>query len=61
MREYDVEIRETLSKTIKVTADSPVFAKYIAERQYNDSVHVLDESHFKGVTFNVHDNRNYER
>jgi hypothetical protein len=60
-REYNVEIRETLVKTVTVKAESPTWAKYFAERDYKDSKHILGAEHFTGVSFAIPRNRNYER
>lgn len=62
MKEYDVVIKETLSMTVTVEADSAAQAKEIAERNYNNSDYILDASHYKGVVFSVPPkNRDMER
>lgn len=51
MKEYQVEIRETLAMTVTVEAENAMQARGIVEKQWKDSEHVLDANHFKGVTF----------
>ena len=63
MGQYDVRIRETLERVVKVEADSMAQAKLLAERNYYRSDYVLDASDYKGVVFDTlyPYNRQYER
>ena len=53
MDEYKVEIKETLSRTILVVANSELDAVDIVETQYADQDIVLDASDFQDVEFEV--------
>lgn len=53
MREYDVVIKETLSKTVTVEAENARQAREIVERKWKDSEYILDADDFKGVAFSV--------
>ena len=53
MREYNVQIKETLAMTVTVEAESAAQAREIVERRYKDSEYILDADHFQGVTFTV--------
>ena len=61
MKEYQVQIKETLAITVTVEAESAAQAKEIVEKQYDNSDYILDAEHFQGVTFTIPKNRNYER
>ena len=61
MKEYQVQIKETLAMTVTIAAENAVQAREIVERQYNDSEYVLDASHYKGVSFTIPKDRDYER
>ena len=63
MREYQVRIKEILSMTVAVEAESMVDAKKVVERNWNDSEYILDASHFQGVSFETlyPPSRDYER
>lgn len=62
MKEYDVVIKETLSMTVTVEADSAAQAREIAERNWKNEDYILDADHFKGVTFTTPPkNRDHER
>ena len=51
MKEYDVRIREVLEMTVTVEATSAEHARAIVERNWKNQEHILDASHFQGVTF----------
>jgi len=53
MREYKVQIKETLALTVTVEAKSAEQARAIVERNYKNSDYILDADHFQGVTFTV--------
>lgn len=54
MREYEVEIRKTLSRVIIVEAENIADAYDVAKQQYMDSDVVLDaEEDFQDVEFEV--------
>jgi hypothetical protein len=63
MKEFDVRIRETLEKIVKVKADSMVHAQHIAEKNWKNSDYILEADDFKDVTFQAlyPYNRDYER
>lgn len=61
MKEYSVQIKETLAMTVTVEAKSAEHARQIAELQWQNGDHVLDAEHFQGVTFTVPKDRNHER
>ncbi len=61
MKEYQVQIKETLSMTVTVEAESAAQAREIAERNWKNSDYILDDTHFQGVTFTIPKNRDYER
>lgn len=51
MAEYEIEITETLSKTITIKAESYTEAIKIAREKYNKEEIVLDSSNFCEVDF----------
>lgn len=53
MKEYEVEIIETLSRRVKVNADSWSEAKEIAKRMYYSEEIVLNDNDFYEVDFFV--------
>lgn len=62
MKEYDVQIKETLVRTVTVEAENAVQARQIVERQWKDGEYILDTDHFQGVSFTVPPkNRDFER
>jgi hypothetical protein len=61
MKEYQVQIKETLAMTITVEAENAAQARDLVERAYKNSDYILDADHFQGVTFTVPKNRDYER
>lgn len=61
MKEYQIQIKETLVKTVTVEAESAAQAREIVERQWKNGDHVLDSDHFQGVTFTTAKNREHER
>ena len=62
MREYQVQIKETLAMTVTVEAESAAQAREIVEKGWKNQDYILDADHFKGVTFTVPSkNRDYER
>lgn len=61
MKEYHVQIRESLAMTVTVEAESAIQARDLVERQWKDGEYVLDADHFKGVVFTVPARNNRER
>ena len=61
MKEYQVQIKETLAMTVTVEADSPRHAREIVERNWKNSDYILDADHFQDVTFTTPKSREYER
>ena len=62
MKEYQVQIKETLAMTVTVEAESAARAREIVEKRYKDCDYILDADHFQGVVFTVPTkNRDYER
>jgi len=51
MKEYQIQIKETLVKTVTVEAESAAQARELVEYQWENSDHVLDADHFQSVTF----------
>jgi hypothetical protein len=51
MNIYNVEIKETLVRTVEVKAKSLEHAEELVTEQWNDSKHVLDSSDFRSVSF----------
>ncbi len=61
MKEYQVQIKETLAMTVTVEAENAVQAREIVERNWKNSDYILDADHFQGVTFTISKSRDYER
>ncbi|MDF1494560.1 DpnD/PcfM family protein [Caproiciproducens sp. CPB-2] len=61
MKEYEVQIRESLSMTVTVEAESALQARELVERQWKNGEYVLDADHFQGVAFTVPARRSRER
>lgn len=61
MKEYQVEIKETLAKIVTVEAQSAAQAQDVVERRWKDSEFILDADNFKGVTFRTMPDRDRER
>lgn len=61
MREYQIEIKETLATTVTVKAKNAAHAREIVERNWKNGDYVLDADHFKGVTFTSLATRDRER
>lgn len=51
MKMYDVEITETLQRTVSVDANSQEEAERIVTEAWNDGVYVLDSTDFIDVDF----------
>lgn len=51
--QFDVNITETLEKTVTVEAASSEEAKAVVEAAYNDAKYVLDADDFTGVQFST--------
>ena len=61
-KEYEVEVRETLSRKVKVTADNEEEAILEVEDLYYDCKIILDAEDYVGVEFeNVKEIDNYDR
>ena len=50
-KKFDVEITETLQRTVSVEADSREEAENMVIEAWNDEVYVLDSKDFVGVDF----------
>jgi len=61
MKEYAIQIKETLSMIVTVKANSALEAKEMAERGWEDGDYVLDAENFSGVTFCNQRNKELER
>ena len=61
MREYNVQIKETLAMTVTVEAKSAAHAREIVEQGWKDQEYVLDADSFTDVTFTTPRSREYER
>lgn len=62
MKEYQVEIKETLAMTVTVEAESAAQARELVELQWQCAEHILDsDHHFQDVSFTSPRVRNYER
>lgn len=61
MKEYQVQIKETLVMTVTVEAENAAQAQEIVESNWKNSDYILDADHFQGVTFTIPKNRDYER
>ncbi|MGI5848507.1 MAG: DpnD/PcfM family protein [Christensenellales bacterium] len=62
MKEFKVEIKETLVMTVAVEAESAAQAREISERNWKNSEYILDADYFQGVSFTVPPrNRDLER
>ena len=55
MKEYKIEIVETLRKVITVTASDEKWAMRIVKDRYFDEVDVLDYGDFDEVEFNIYE------
>ena len=53
MKEYEVEITETLQKTTTIKANSPEEAAMLVEAGYKNGEYVLDADNFVDVDFNT--------
>ena len=54
LREYEIEIKEELSKIVKIKAESLSEAIEMVTDKYNNSDIVLDADDYKGVAFLVY-------
>ena len=63
MKEYDVNIRETMEMTVTVSARSAEEAKELAEKGWSDGEYVLTEENFVGADFSIEAERDisYEK
>ena len=63
MQDYEVKIRETLERTVKVKATNMAHAKHIVEKNHKNSEYILSAEDYKGVSFHAvyPKNREYER
>jgi hypothetical protein len=51
LREFDVEITETLQMTVRVKATGREEAEQLVKAQYHDSEHILDADNLTDVEF----------
>ena len=56
MKEYEVQIKETLVMIVSVEAENAAHALEIAKNKWEDGEYILDADHFSGVTFSNHEN-----
>lgn len=49
MKEYEVEITETLQMTVTVEAGSAAEAERLVKAAYDNSEYILDADHYKGA------------
>jgi len=61
MKEYAVQIKETLSMTVTVEANSALEARAMVSRGWEDGDYVLDAENFSGVAFSNQRNKDFER
>jgi len=61
MKEYQVQIKETLAMTVTVEAKSAAEARDIVEKGWNDAEYILDSDHFQSVNFSVPSRSERER
>ena len=61
MRDYKVQIKETLAMTVTVKAESAAQAREIVEQNWKNSDYILNADNFTGVTFTTPKDREYER
>lgn len=57
MKEFDINITETLEKTVTVEAENREEAEKKVEQAYYNSEYILDSENFTGVKFNVGEER----
>lgn len=53
MKEFEIEITETLQKTVKIRAESREKAEAIAQEKWNRCEIVLDSENFMGADFST--------
>ena len=53
MKEYEVNIVETLKKTVTVEAESPEDAKYQVQKAWSKGEYILDADDFSGLEFEL--------
>jgi hypothetical protein len=61
MKEYPVQIKETLAMTVTVEAESAAQAREIVGKRWKDSEYILSADHFQSVTFTVPQRAEMER
>ena len=57
MKEFDINITETLEKTVKVEAENREEAEEKVQQAYYNSEYILDSENFTGVKFAVGEER----
>lgn len=53
MKEFEVEITETLQKTVTIHAKSRAEAEAIVEEKWNQGEFILDSENFMGANFST--------
>jgi len=53
MKEYQVQIKETLAITVTIEAESAAQARKIAELNWKNGDYIINDQHFQGATFTV--------
>lgn len=61
MKKFDVEITETLQRTVSVEAVSQEEAEKIVTEAWNNEDHVLDSTDFVSVDFKTVGSKNFPR
>ena len=61
MKEFDINIKETLEKTVSVVAESREDAEEAVRKAYFNSEYVLDAENFTGVNFSIQAEREIQQ
>lgn len=61
MKEFDINIKETLEKTVSVIAESREDAEEAVRKAYFNSEYVLDAENFTGVNFSIQAERELQQ
>lgn len=61
MKEFDINIKETLEKTVSVVAESREDAEEAVRKAYFNSEYVLDAENFTGVNFSIQAERELQQ
>lgn len=61
LKEYEIEIKETLQKIVKIEANSLDEAIDIVNEKYSNEEIILDENDFKDVEFSEYQEENIKQ